>query len=222
MMPNEELVIRITPEKQRICLQSACEGVTSCKEIDADTFLECIKNSVQRDKVESGFLPEHCFHVGMMPDGSRDYCLWYPELYTDISYYGTEYHDFPLPRLVFGIRVNKDGKVLGCRLGVVEDGTLKERSPMYAYPFSNVAGFSLCTGNNPLPNYKNLHTLATLPGFLLRLPNNNDRFNAQNNKLHMQYRELLEHLKDKEPTYYYTDVLVPNGKTIKNFMMGGY
>lgn len=38
----------------------------------------------------------------------------------------------------------------------------------------------------------------------------------------MQYRELLEHLKDKDPAYYYTDVLIPSGKTIKDFMMGGY
>ena len=34
----------------------------------------------------------------------------------------------------------------------------------------------------------------------------------------MEYRELLNHLKDKEPAYYYTDVLVPNGKTLKDFI----
>ena len=32
------------------------------------------------------------------------------------------------------------------------------------------------------------------------------------------YRALLNHLKDKEPAYYYTDVLVPNGKTLKDFI----
>ena len=57
-----------------------------------------------------------------------------------------------------------------------------------------------------------------LPGYLLQLPNNNDSFNPQNNKLHMPYRELLNHLKDKDPSYYYTDVLVPSGKTLKDFI----
>ena len=34
----------------------------------------------------------------------------------------------------------------------------------------------------------------------------------------MPYRELLNHLKDKDPSYYYTDVLVPSGKTLKDFI----
>lgn len=89
---------------------------------------------------------------------------------------------------------------------------------MFTYPFSNVGGFRLCVGNNALPVYKRPVTLGTLPGYLLRLPNNDDSFNAKNNKLHMQYRELLNHLRDKDPAYYYTDVLISNGKTLKDFI----
>ena len=29
-----------------------------------------------------------------------------------------------------------------------------------------------------------------------------------------------EHLKDKDPSYYYSDVLIPNGKTLKDFIGG--
>ena len=36
----------------------------------------------------------------------------------------------------------------------------------------------------------------------------------------MQYRDLLEHLKDKDSSYYYSDVLIPNGKTLKDFIGG--
>ena len=133
-------------------------------------------------------------------------------------YFGTEYPDFPLPRLVFGFRVSQEGKVLDCRLGVVEDKPPAEDSAMFVYPFSNVGGFHLCTGNNVLPVYKKTSALVNLPGYLLQLPNNNDSFNPQNNKLHMPYRELLNHLKDKDPSYYYTDVLVPSGKTLKDFI----
>ena len=35
----------------------------------------------------------------------------------------------------------------------------------------------------------------------------------------MPYRELLNHLKNKDPAYYYTDVLIPSGKTLKDFIM---
>ena len=43
-------------------------------------------------------------------------------------------------------------------------------------------------------------------------------FSEKNNKLDLGYRDLLEHLKDRAPEYYYTDVLIPDGKTLKDFM----
>ena len=41
------------------------------------------------------------------------------QLYADITYYDTEYRDFPLPRLVFGFQyMPQEGKVAGCRVCV--------------------------------------------------------------------------------------------------------
>ena len=216
-----DLVIRISPDTQRIQVESQDKGVTAVKEISIDTFLECIKSSrVYEEQVCSGFLPQNCFHITVCTDGSRDYCIWHPRLSADISYYGTVYTDFPLPRLVFGIRVSKENKIRHCRLGVVKDAPPRENTPMFVYPFSNVSGFGLCVGNNALPAYRNRSTLATLPDYLLRLPNNNDSFSAKNNRLHLPYRELLEHLKKKDSAYYYSDVLIPSGKTLNDFING--
>lgn len=219
MKRTNELVLRLDPDKKRVLVESNTEdGGITVKEITIQTFIDCIQCSTVYDEgIDSGFLPQNCFHISMGSDGTRDYCIWHPRLCADISYYGTDYPDFPLPRLVFGVTVSPEGKIYRCRLGVVKDEPPRESSPMYVYPFSNVAGFNLCVGNNELPVYKNRSTLATLPDFLLRLPNNNDSFNAQHNKLHMGYRDLLEHLKKKDTAYYYTDVLKPNGKTLRDF-----
>lgn len=213
-----ELVLRINPDEHSIRVENVNDGVVSFKEITVETFYDCVKSSIRSEGVRSGFLPQNCFHVSVSENGDRDYCLWHPHLCADISYYGTEYPDFPLPRLVFGFRVSQEGKVYNCRLGVVEDKPPAEDLTMFIYPFSNVGGFSLCTGNNALPVYKKASALVNLPGYLLQLPNNNDRFNAKNNKLHMPYRELLNHLKNKTTAYYYTDVLIPSGKTLKDFI----
>lgn len=43
-------------------------------------------------------------------------------------------------------------------------------------------------------------------------------YSKTDNKLGMDYRELMEHLKDKDPSYYYTDILIPNGLTLQNFI----
>jgi len=217
MRLENDLVLRICPEHCRISVETQHNGVTSFKNISQDVFLECIRESLE-SKISSGILPDGCFHFSADNAGNMWYCLRYPDLYSDISYYKTEYPSFPLPRLVFGFKVNPDGKIFNCRIGVIADEKPCMNTPMYVYPFSNVGTFSLCVGNNVLPVYKNPAALATLPGYLLRLPNNDDGFNSNNNRLGMGYRELLNHLKDKDPSYYYTDVLEPNGKTLKDFI----
>lgn len=92
---------------------------------------------------------------------------------------------------------------------------------MYHYPFSNVYdNLRVCVGNNVLPHFKSQTQLSRFPRFLLGIPNNDDFFKVSHNRLHMPHRELLEHLKDKEPAYYYTDVLVESGKTLSDFING--
>ena len=106
-----------------------------------------------------------------------------------------------------------------CRVCVVKDERLTSDTPTYRYPFSNVHGDNnICTGNNALPIYRDPARLHTLAGYLLRLPNNNDLYSRENNRLHAEYRDLLEQMKGKTPSHYYTDVLVPDGKTLKDFL----
>ena len=221
-MNKDELRIRIIPEDGQVLIETYTDGIVKCKEIQEDALLDCIKNSMRHNYISSGLLPPNCLHVGIDSDGNKFYCLWYPRLYADISYHETVYPNFPLPRLVFAFHADTEGKISGCRMGVVADERPTMSSVMYRYPFSNVGGPNgrLCIGRNTLPQYKTVHSLANLPTFLLALPNNNDSFNTLNNKLKLEYRDLLEHLKDKEPSYYYSDVLIPNEKTLKDFIGG--
>ena len=55
----------------------------------------------------------------------------------------------------------------------------------------------------------------------MRMPDNNDRYTPDRTLLNMEYRTMLEHLKDKDGAYYYENVLIPSGKTLKNFIYGG-
>ena len=106
-------------------------------------------------------------------------------------------------------------------MGVVADEPPTGDTKMYHYPFSNVYDdLRVCVGNNVLPHFKSQTQLSKFPRFLLGIPNNDDFFKESHNRLHMSHRELLEHLKDKEPSYYYTDVLVESGKTLSDFING--
>ena len=185
-------------------------------------MIQCIDRSLLRGAVHSGLLPKNCISFSAFDDGDKEVVLVYQESRADISYFGTEYKSFPLPRLVFGFKLTAEGRVSSCKLGVAENTkTLKPDTKMYHYPLSNVSGFHLCTGNNALPKCTSLHTLSSLPYYIMSMPNNNDYFKASNNMLHLEMRDLLELLKNKEPSFYYSDILIPNGKTLNDFIKEG-
>lgn len=192
---NGDIVLRISPERLEIALEQQKEGgVVARKNISPEALASCILGSRYDERARAtGLLPEGCV-AAVLEEVNTTYFIRYPELYADISYYGTEYLHFPLPRLVFAFQhLAKTGKVAGCRVCVVKDERLTPDTPTYRYPFSNVHGDNrICTGNNALPIYRDPARLHTLAGYLLRLPNNNDLYSRDNNRLHAEYRDLLE------------------------------
>jgi len=197
------------------------DGVKSFKQIDPNSLLDCINRSLLRGGTASGLLPKDCLSFAAFDNGCKDICLLHQSDRADVTYFGTEYKGFPLPRLVFGFRISKEKRVSSCRLGVItEKEKIKPNTPMFHYPLSNVSGFSICTGNNSLPRCDSPHTLSSLPYHIMAMPNNNDHFNPANNKQGLEMRNLLELLKDKEPSFYYSDILLPSGKTLNDFLKG--
>ena len=215
-----DTIIKISSVSMELIVEQTNKGITSYKTLTPETFAKCVLDSRYDDGIHpTGFLPENCFAATLVGQDII-YYLRYPELCADISYYGTEYPDFPLPRLVFRFKYSPEsGKVIGTGLAVVGDERLSPDMLTYVYPFSNVhRNKSICLGNNALPVYKDPTRLHTLMRLILGFPNNDDMFYAENNKLGLGYRDLLEHLKDKTSDYYYTDVLIPGKETLKDFL----
>ncbi len=217
---EDDVILRVSSARNTIILQEQKkDGTVSYREIDPIEFYFALNGSyAANDYLSSGFLPEHCLHVAMNAT-ERRLVLWNPELRADVIYGDTEYTDFPLPRLVFGLRMLSDGKVADCSMGVVADEPPTEDTPMFYYPFSNVhEDGQVCTGNNVLPCYKKLSALKNFPRYLLGLPDNDDMFDRDKNRTNLDHKSLLEHLKDKDPAYYYSDILVSNGRTLGDFI----
>ncbi len=198
------------------------KGLTRIKYIDPDNFLDCVRNSVRQDiQIFSGLLPENTLSITIGCNTNVKYIvLDYKDGWSDITYMNTTYPHFPLPRLVFGVTVEDSGRISSVNLGVpANEKKLTEKTPMYYYPFSNVDGFSLCVGINTMPNIKTLQSLQNFPDFILSLPDNNDWYKRNNNKLKLEHRDLMEHLNDKDTGYYYDHILVPMpGTCLKHFL----
>ncbi len=220
---SRDIVLRVSPEKKTFTVEEHKPGgIIAQKEIlPADLYYAINASNETFSYLDSGLLPEHCIGVSLCSAMSI-YYIWYPERRAYIRYGDKEYVDFPIPRLVFGVNLLNTGRVSDCSLGVVADETPTPDTPMFHYPFSNVFdGFRVCTGNNVLPRYPNRAKLTNFPSYLLGIPDNDDYYDCEHNQKRMLHGELLEHLKDKDPAYYYSDILVPSGKTLGDFINRG-
>ena len=218
-MNKERVSIHISDSAQ-IFIEQTVGGTKVTKSAQLDDILLCLQSSIKpAASAYSAVLPPNTLFYSHLTDtDAYSVALEYPYNTADITYMETEYPDFPLPKLVFGFKIGGSGKILRVYLGVTESGILRENSKMFVYPFSNVNNdFSLCTGDNELPAIKSPYSLSNMPDYILSLPDNDDYFNIRNNRLQLNHRELMEHLADKTPEYYYSDILIPSGKTLADF-----
>jgi len=218
MNERDKIILTIEPGQQIIRLDSCQNGAHSSKLVGLDELADCFFRSQKRPEIHSGLLPPNCLSYS---EGEKGWCsiaLLFPERYCDFTYHKTTYPHFPLPRLVFRFSLVRGQRVQKVEVGIVAEGRVTPESKMYRYPFSNVRGYRMCTGGNTLPSYDSLHGIFTLPYLILSMPNNDDYYSADNNQKGLEFRDLLEELKDREPGYYYSDVLIPNGDTLQNFI----
>lgn len=214
---KDEVVLHIR-EDTTILVEVREKGTVRTKHVDIDTLLGCLADSMGGIQIQTGILPSNIISLSF-DDDSRYAVVEFPDEYADITYMSTTYKHFPLPRLLFGFHLESSGRITAVRLGVPALGKLTEKTPMFCYPFSNVNGFSLCVGTNSLPRIPALQSLQNLPGFIVSLPDNDDFFLEQHNRMGLGHRDLMEHLRDKDRQYYYDHVLVPMpGITLKNFI----
>ena len=130
-----EVIIQIRNDGT-VAVEEIKEGVKGFKEINPDSLIMCINKSLLRGVVFSGLLPKGCISFTAHDNGDKSVCILHPERRADITYFGTKYKDFPLPKLVFRFYVNCEGKISKCGLGVVgNENNPKPTTPMFIYPF---------------------------------------------------------------------------------------
>jgi hypothetical protein len=216
----DEITVRIRPLDGTIRVEEHTGNIVAVKNVSPDSLIACLEKGIKVSKtIKSGFLPANCVSYDV-DDYQRTFTIWIPPGYIDLTYYKTVYEHFPLPAMAFSFALTSSGSTHSRRLTVIADEMPSPKTKTYKYPFSNVFGDGrICTGAaNSMPVYKEARTLGTLPYHILRLPNNDDEYSRNNNKQKLLYRDLLEHLKDKDPSYYYEHILIPNGAVLQDFI----
>lgn len=215
----DELVLHIR-ENREILLEIIEKGVVQTKNLSPDILQDCISQSFSF-LYHSGLLPSNTIHISKNPmENSTTLVLDYDEGSADLNYMGAVYRDFPLPRILFQFQIENSGRISSVWLKIVPKGRLDNETACFLWPFSNVRhDSSLCLGCNELPHVDDLQRLKHLPRFILELPCNDDLFDSSKNQMGFSLSDLLEHLKDKESSYYYDKILIPQpGEKLAHFL----
>jgi len=216
----DEIAIRVRPIEGTIKIEEHTGSIVSVKNISSDGLVACLEKGIKESKtIKSGFLPDNCISYDIS-NRCKTVALRIPPGYIDFVYQKTTYEHFPVPAIAFSFEADPSGKTRRHRMAVTEDGIPAPRSRLFVYPFSNVyENGDICVGAaNSLPVYKNIRSLGTLPYHILGLPNNDHMFSRSNNRLKLSYRDLLELLKDKGPSYYYEHILLPRDEDLQMFI----
>ncbi len=214
-----EAVLYLNPLKTVVKTELIREdGTRLVKHIPSDALASELKAHVHVAPMRSGLLPPGCIALTAFQDGwditldcGLDRCT--------VWYHNTEFPDFALPRILLRCRVKSD-RLSSFALGIADTGIITPDTQMYRCPFPNVNGFHLCTGSNQFTGYDTLWKLRSLPGRVISLTFGDDYYKPGCTKLDLSARDLFEHLKDKASSYYYSDVLIPMGKTVTDFIGG--
>ena len=131
-MKRDRLSIHIS-DSAEIAVEERRNGIKRIKNISINDLLVCIKSSLREIKpVYHAVLPKNALFYSCCPEtGNFSAAIEYPYSKATVTYMATEYPDFPLPKLVFGFKVNRDGKIQAVYLGVTENGILRENSKMF-------------------------------------------------------------------------------------------
>ena len=112
---KDELVLHIREDKT-ILVEIREKGVVRTKLIDIDALLDCLTDSMGGIQIQTGILPSNIISL-TIHDDSRYAVVEFPDEYADITYMSTTYEHFPLPRLLFGFRLESSGQPGGSGAG---------------------------------------------------------------------------------------------------------
>jgi hypothetical protein len=207
IVPMENAIIKFTDENN-VTVEFKTENGNEVRYISFNDFAQAILAANQQVKFEAiDVVDSPIFTVGHgistvqtreYSTGSRTVILVREPMPMDITYFDDVYKNVGIPRLLFGIKIYQN-IIQSVRIMAIKDFIIKENTPLYEYPFSNVSRGTgnVCFGMNRVSSIDVTHLTAlhSIPDMFLSMPNNNDNYG--HNLSGLDYRPLLERLSDK-------------------------
>lgn len=113
-------------------------------------------------------------------DGTKIVVLERERARRDVIFHNTPYSQVGHPKLLFAFLVKQD-MIRACQIVVVKDVSIKPKTKLYRYPFSNVYSENrACWPELTNIKIKSLFELQNLPDLFFNSPANNHLFEGEN------------------------------------------
>jgi len=176
-----------------------------------DDLLHLIQQSTfeEEKKIETVLIspafPPNTVKYGEKSDGTSIIFIQQPEASWDITYHRQSFRDVPFPNLIFGFRIKKQ-VLTGKFVVAYKDRFLRDKTPLYRFPYSNVYNEqgSMCFYENI--EYKDLVQLQTFIHRWIHTDMNDHLYGADVNLSGKPLRQLFEEMSGESFNY---DILKP-------------
>jgi hypothetical protein len=180
-----------------------------------EQFMGAISESSDGDEsITTPLLPRNCIkHVWKKRTaGEQEVFIEIPKNRWDIKYHTQNFDQVGFPRMIFKYTVAKDTAKLSRIVALKESGQIREDTPLFQFPFSNVDGSSsnVCMGSNILPGIESISQLSTYHSIFFAAPFG-DSYGAKTST-NKGLRELFTMLSDSD---FNDEYLIPTKKTLK-------
>ncbi|RHW35980.1 hypothetical protein D1B31_17990 [Neobacillus notoginsengisoli] len=142
-----------------------------------EQLMTVISESGVTESISTPNLPQHCIkHVwSNRAENQQVVYVEIPKNRWDITYHNQQFENVGFPRMVFKYIVAGAEVTLSHVFAIKETGFIKDDTPLFVFPFSNVnSDGSVCMGGNKLPNINSLVQISTFHSVFFAAPFGND------------------------------------------------
>lgn len=141
------------------------------------TFAELLRviseSGTTEELISTPLLPQHCIKHVWIHRAAQEQAVYIeiPKNRWDITYHNQRFENVGFPRMIFKYIVAGPTVKLSNIVAVKEKGFIKDNTPLFVFPFSNVEEDSkVCMGGNQLPKVESIVQISTYHSIFFAAP----------------------------------------------------
>lgn len=131
------------------------------------------ESGTTEEAISTPTLPQNCIRYGWINRAANEQAVYIeiPKQRWDITYHTQKFENVGFPRMIFKYLISGNKVKLSNVVAVRDKGLIKDDSPLFVFPFSNVElNSKVCMGGNQLPDIESIVQISTFHSIFFAAP----------------------------------------------------